>query len=485
MGQMLENQTKRLQRMSRLGRIGWWEADFSTQTYLCSDYICQLLGLTESDRLPFTTFRQMIREDYREHISTLFKDIANFNTEHELTFPITVPRGTVWVNIHNEPDDKAPDQERTTIFGTLQQVKAPSQSDMLFRNLFPHLPVGIEIYNDKNELVDVNQKDMEIFGVRRKEDFVGIDLLKNPNLNQELIQKILEEDEVNYRFKYNLDRAQGYYHLHKHGYIDLITKFKKVYDAQGRCTGFVMINIDNTEQGKIEEELIYAKEKAENADRLKSLFLANMSHEIRTPLNAIVGFSNLLSETEDKEERKLYQRIIEENNAQLLQLISDVLDLSKIESGTFTCNIQTFDPNILCQDIVQSLSMKTPEGVTITFDRHLPECVLMSDRTRINQVITNFVNNAIKFTHAGHIRIGYDAIGDTHLRFYVEDTGIGIPADKLDTVFDRFVKLNSFASGTGLGLSICKSIVEQLGGTIGVESEEGKGSCFWFILPIV
>lgn len=485
MGQMLENQTKRLQRMSRLGRIGWWEADFSTQTYLCSDYICQLLGLTESDRLPFTTFRQMIREDYREHISTLFKDIANFNTEHELTFPITVPRGTVWVNIHNEPDDKAPDQERTTIFGTLQQVKAPSQSDMLFRNLFPHLPVGIEIYNDKNELVDVNQKDMEIFGVRRKEDFVGIDLLENPNLNQELIQKILEEDEVNYRFKYNLDRAQGYYHLHKHGYIDLITKFKKIYDDQGRCTGFVMINIDNTEQGKIEEELIYAKEKAENADRLKSLFLANMSHEIRTPLNAIVGFSNLLSETEDREERKLYQRIIEENNAQLLQLISDVLDLAKIESGTFTCNIQTFDPNILCQDIVQSLSMKMPSGVTIAFDRHLPECVLMSDRTRINQVITNFANNAIKFTHAGHIRIGYDAIGETHLRFYVEDTGIGIPADRLDTVFDRFVKLNAFASGTGLGLSICKSIIEQLGGTIGVESEEGKGSCFWFILPIV
>ena len=484
MGQMLQNQIERLQRMSRLGRIGWWEADFSTQTYLCSDYICQLLGLTEDNRLSFAAFRQMIREDYRESIGSLFTDIANFNTEHVLIFPIVVPHGTVWIKTHNEPDSEVSTWGKVTIFGTLQQVEAPSQSDMLFRNLFHHLPVGIEIYNDKNELVDVNQKDMEIFGVQRKEDFIGINLQENPNLTQELIQKILEEDEVNYRFKYSLDRAQGYYHLHKHGYIDLITKFKKIYDSQGRCTGFVMINIDNTEQGKIEEELINAKEKAENADRLKSLFLANMSHEIRTPLNAIVGFSNLLSETDNREERQLYQRIIEENNTQLLQLISDVLDLSKIESGTFIFNIQTFDPNILCQDIVRSLSMKVPTGVSLTFDRHLPECVLMSDRTRISQVITNFVNNAIKFTHAGHIRIGYDAIGETHLRFYVEDTGIGIPADKLCIIFDRFVKLNAFAPGTGLGLSICKSIIEQLGGTIGVDSKEGQGSCFWFILPI-
>ena len=128
--------------------------------------------------------------------------------------------------------------------------------------------------------------------------------------------------------------------------------------------------------------------------------------------------------------------------------------------------------------------MKVPTGVSLTFDRHLPECVLMSDRTRISQVITNFVNNAIKFTHAGHIRIGYDAIGETHLRFYVEDTGIGIPADKLYIIFDRFVKLNAFAPGTGLGLSICKSIIEQLGGTIGVDSKEGQGSCFWFIRPL-
>lgn len=483
MGQMMQKQIEHLQRMSRLGRIGWWEADFPTRTLLCSDYIRLLLGL-ESDSLPFDAFLQMIRNDYRKRIKVLFGSIAHFNTEHGLIFPITVGHGTVWVNAHNEPLEEDACQERSTVFGTLQQVEAPSQSDLLFRNLFPNLPVGIEIYNDKNELVDVNQKDMEIFGVQRKEDFIGIDLRENPNLTKELIQKILKEDEVNYRFKYSLDRAQGYYHLHKSGNIDLITKFKKLYDAQGRCTGFVMINIDNTEQGKIEEELINAKEKAENADRLKSVFLANMSHEIRTPLNAIVGFSSLLADTNDPEERKLYQRIIEENNTQLLQLISDVLDLSKIEAGTFIFNIQSFDPNQLCQDIVKSLSMKVSEGVTLSFDRHLPDCLLMSDRTRISQVITNFVNNAIKFTQTGHIHIGYDAVDEAHLRFYVEDTGIGIAADKLNTVFDRFVKLNSFAPGTGLGLSICKSIIEQLGGTIGVESEEGKGSCFWFILPL-
>ena len=231
--------------------------------------------------------------------------------------------------------------------------------------------------------------------------------------------------------------------------------------------------------------LIEAKEKAETADRLKSAFLANMSHEIRTPLNAIVGFSSLMGETGDIEEKRQYMAIIEENNDLLLQLISDILDLSKIEAGTFDFVEKELDVNVLCEDIVRFMKMKAKPGVEVLFDRHLPECRIVSDRNRLNQVIANFVNNAIKFTTAGRIRVGYNKVDETHLRFYVADTGLGIEPEMQAQIFDRFIKLNTFVHGTGLGLSISKSIIEQLGGTIGVDSEPGKGSCFWFVLPIV
>ena len=227
-----------------------------------------------------------------------------------------------------------------------------------------------------------------------------------------------------------------------------------------------------------------SKEKAEKSDNLKSAFLANMSHEIRTPLNAIVGFSSMMAETEDVEEKKQYMAIVEENNDLLLQLISDILDLSKIEAGTFDFVEKELDANLLCEDIVRAMQMKAKPGVEVIFDRHLPECRMVSDRNRLNQVISNFVNNAIKFTTTGSIRVGYDRIDENHLRFYVADTGIGIEPERQEEIFDRFVKLNTFVHGTGLGLSISKSIVEQLGGTIGVDSEVGKGSCFWFVLPV-
>ena len=245
------------------------------------------------------------------------------------------------------------------------------------------------------------------------------------------------------------------------------------------------INYDITEMKEIEVKLIDAKEKAEEADHLKSAFLANMSHEIRTPLNAIVGFSGLLVETEDVEERKQYIGIVEENNELLLQLISDILDLSKIEAGTFEFTITEVNVNLLCEDIVRSMQGKTTETVRLVFDKHLPECYIMSDRNRLHQVISNFVNNAAKFTSEGTIKVGYEQLEDSRIRFYVSDTGIGIKEEYRVQIFDRFVKLNSFIHGTGLGLSICRSIIDQLHGEIGVESEPGKGSCFWFILPIV
>ena len=247
----------------------------------------------------------------------------------------------------------------------------------------------------------------------------------------------------------------------------------------------VCVNFDVTELKQTEKSLIEAKNKAEVSDRLKSAFLANMSHEIRTPLNAIVGFSNLLAETDEIGERREYMQVVEENNDLLLKLISDILDLSKIEAGTFEFNYGMVDVNRMCEEAVRSLRLKVQDRpVELLFGDHEEQCRIVGDKNRLMQVITNFINNAVKFTEQGSITLGYRReAGD--LLFYVEDTGKGISEEHLRTVFDRFVKLNSFAQGTGLGLSISKSIVEQMGGHIGVESEEGRGSRFWFTIPAV
>ena len=502
---------------------------------------------------------------------------------------------------------------------SVQTHLALDHSEKLFKNIFANIPAGVEIYDKDGFLVDINNKDMEIFGVRDKQDVIGVNLFENPNVSAQLAERIQTEDMVDFRLNYAFDRTEGYYSTSEQpkDVIHLYTKVSKVYDSKGNFTGYAMINIDNTEridamsricdfenffllisdyakvgyaklnlldrkgyaikqwyknmgedentqladvvgiyskmypsdrrrmldffskarvgeakhfQGEMRIErpgekgkwnwvrtnvvvnlfepengqieligvnyditelketeamLIEAKEKAETADRLKSAFLANMSHEIRTPLNAIVGFSSLMGETGDMEEKRQYMAIIEENNDLLLQLISDILDLSKIEAGTFDFVEKELDVNVLCEDIVRFMKMKAKPGVEVLFDHHLPECRIVSDRNRLNQVIANFVNNAIKFTTAGSIRVGYDKVDETHLRFYVADTGLGIEPEMQAQIFDRFIKLNTFVHGTGLGLSISKSIIEQLGGTIGVDSEPGKGSCFWFVLPIV
>lgn len=233
-----------------------------------------------------------------------------------------------------------------------------------------------------------------------------------------------------------------------------------------------------------EEALAEAKEKAENADRSKSAFLANMSHEIRTPLNAIVGFSELLAAATEEKEKQKYLEILHTNSELLLQLVNDILDLSKIEAGTLEFVYSDVDINLLLVDLEQLFRMKIgyDSPVQIITEAGLPSCMVHSDRNRIAQVVSNFVSNAIKFTTEGSIRIGYKPC-ENGLRFYVTDTGSGISADKLGGVFDRFVRLQSDKNGTGLGLSICKTIVNKLGGEIGAESVVGQGSTFWFTLP--
>lgn len=481
------------------------------------------------------------------------------------------------------------------------------------QNIYKNLPAGIELYDKDGFMTDLNDKEMEIFGLRHKEDVIGLNLFDNPLLPQGLKDKLKAGAPIDMSFNYDFDRLDGYYSTSRTGTISLISKFAPLYDALGNLINILLINIDNTETtnaySKIqdfeefftlignyakvgyahfnalkcdgyavnswyrnvgekegtplneiikvhshfhpddrrmmlrffdqvlireashlrrdvrilredgtytwtrvnvmvrdfrpedgiidmvcvnyditelketERKLIAARDKAEELDRLKSAFLANMSHEIRTPLNAIVGFSSLLTETEDMKNRKQYMAIVQENTELLLQLISDILDLSKMESGAFEFVKSDTDVNLLCSEIIRSLRMKVPAGVELVFEECLPGCHVWADKNRLNQVISNFINNALKFTFSGSITLGYYRQTDGYLRFYVRDTGMGIPKNKIKTVFDRFVKLNSFVHGTGLGLSICKSLVEQMGGTIGVESEEGEGSCFWFTYP--
>ena len=253
------------------------------------------------------------------------------------------------------------------------------------------------------------------------------------------------------------------------------------YRPQDNVIEMLCINFDITQLKETEQMLIKAKEK--EADRLKSAFLANMSHEIRTPLNAIVGFSSMLEEAEDQEEKHQYITIIEDNNKLLLQLISDILDLSKIEAETFDIIPERVNAKQLCNDLFQAIQMKTSPQVELRLKDNLPELTFTSDKNRLYQVLLNFVTNALKFTSEGNITIDYQIDGN-EVKFSVQDTGMGIEPEKQEAIFTRFVKLNSFIPGTGLGLSICQSIVTQLGGKIGVESEPGKGSCFWFTHPI-
>ncbi len=496
---------------------------------------------------------------------------------------------------------------------TVYTRDALDKSELLFRNIFASIPVGVEIYDKDGFVIDTNKRDLEIFGIQR-EDIIGLNLFNNPHVTAEIQEKLYTMDEFDLQVDYSYDLANSYCKTDLTGQIELLVKVRRLYDKKGAPNGWITIYIDNTAQsnaakrlqgfenlfrlisdfakvgyaklnfvnrqgyaikqwyknmgeaedtplsevvgvyskihpedrkdflaffpeamagrktnyrnevrvlvpGKTnkwnwvrvhivvtelkpeagimeivginyditelkatEEKLIEAKEKAEEADRLKSAFVANMSHEIRTPLNAIVGFSGMLMETEDLEERKEYINIVEENNALLLQLISDILDLSRIEAGIFDFTQTEVDLNGLCEDIVRAFQLKVSPDVKLYFDVNYSDYSVIADRHRLHQIISNFVNNAVKFTSKGSIRVNYE-VEEQVVRFSVTDTGLGISWEKQSQVFERFVKLNGFIQGTGLGLPICKNIVEQMGGEIGVDSEPGQGSRFWFTLP--
>ena len=490
---------------------------------------------------------------------------------------------------------------------------ALDNSEKILRNIYKNLPAGVELYDKDGYLVDINDKELEIFGLSDKHEALGVNLFDNPNIPLEVKEKLRAKEDVNFSINYDFSKINQYVDSRRNGIINLTTKVTALYDSQNRFINYLFINIDTTEttnaytkiqefenlflligdyakvgfahfnvltrdgyaqdtwyrnlgekegtpmpqvigvythvvpedqavlknfvrevkEGKAtslrkevrvcrengkytwtsinvmvrdyrpqdgiiemlcinyditplketEQKLIIARDKAEELDRLKSAFLANMSHEIRTPLNAIVGFSSLLAETDSRNERQEYIKIVQENNELLLQLISDILDLSKIEAGTFNFVYTNVDVNETCAEIIKSMSMKVSKGVELIFEEPFPECYIYTDKNRFTQVISNFINNALKFTQQGSITLGYEQVSHQKIKFYVRDTGMGIPEEKQKSIFERFVKLNTFVQGTGLGLSICKSIVSQMGGEIGVDSTEGVGSCFWFTHP--
>ena len=292
-----------------------------------------------------------------------------------------------------------------------------------------------------------------------------------------LFDKTLAGKETNTCLNFRQRNANGEYEWweYRSSVISGLTR-DSLYNILGVCQSIQRYKT-------AEQEMREARDKALQADKLKSAFLANMSHEIRTPLNAIVGFSSLLAETDSRSERQEYIKIVQENNELLLQLISDILDLSKIEAGTFNFVYTNVDVNETCSEIIKSMGMKVSKGVELIFGELFPECYIYTDKNRFTQVISNFINNALKFTQQGSITLGYEQVSHQKIKFYVRDTGMGIPEEKQKSVFERFVKLNTFVQGTGLGLSICKSIVSQMGGEIGVDSTEGVGSYFWFTHP--
>lgn len=350
----------------------------------------------------------------------------------------------------------------------------PWKWDLKSKTILCDINRPIELSTDEQEVEDsqLSVPDSQYFSKIFKEDRERV-----KQAYRDLIEGRAEKVKEEYRIV-NVQKNN----LHKVEWVEAQAAVE-ARDEDGKPLTLVGSSLVITNRKKMEQELTTAKELAEESNRLKSAFLANMSHEIRTPLNAIVGFSGILASTEREEEKQEYVSIIENNNTLLLQLISDILDLSKIEAGTLELNYSNIELNELMRELERGflLRVKT-DAVKLEFVEPAGPCMAYTEKNRLSQLMINLVTNAIKFTEKGSIRFGYE-MRENELYFYVADTGCGIPKDKQQNIFGRFVKLNSFAQGTGLGLSICKTLTDHMGGRIGVESEEGKGSTFWFTLP--
>ena len=598
--------------------MGWWKANLSTANYECSDFIVELLGLDQTGVISFEDFNKRILKE--EQHSATFHSFGVYQWP-EVVYLLDTVKGSVWVRskvCFQETDEGG----NEIIYGISEVQDGPDMasayqalqySERLLSNIFKYLPIGIELYDMDGVLVDLNDKELEMFHIEKKEDVLGINIFDNPIFPKEMKERLKKNEDADFTFRYDFSKVGSYYqNTQKQGTIDLMTKVTTLYNSEHQPINYLLINADKTEttvaynkiqefeeffelvgdyakvgyahfnilsghgyaqkswyrnvgeadetplsdifgtyrhfhpddrallirflddarkglttklskemrvlredgtytwthvnllvkkyapQDRIieiisinyditelkrtEEMLVKARDKAEASDRLKSAFLANMSHEIRTPLNAIVGFSSLLTSTESAAEKELYNSLIGHNNKLLLNLINDVIDLSKIESGYLELRPDWVNLTELLDESVAEYVHQVPSGVELLTNYPAHDSLVELDSLRIKQILSNFLSNALKNTATGHVEVFYE-VDHQSVRIGVKDTGRGIPQNMLEKIFERFEKLDSFAQGAGLGLSICKLIVEKMNGRVLVDSQLGIGTTFVIELP--
>ena len=598
--------------------MGWWKANLSTANYECSDFIVELLGLDQTGIISFEDFNKRIQKE--EQLSTTVHSYGVYQRP-EVVYLLDTVKGPVWVRskvCFQETDENG----NEIIYGISEVQDGPDMasayqalqySERLLSNIFKYLPIGIELYDMDGVLVDLNDKELEMFHIEKKEDVLGINIFDNPIFPKEMKERLKKNEDADFTFRYDFSKVGSYYqNTQKQGTIDLMTKVTTLYNSEHQPINYLLINADKTEttvaynkiqefeeffelvgdyakvgyahfnvlsghgyaqkswyrnvgeadetplsdifgtyrhfhpddrallirflddarkglttklskemrvlredgtytwthvnllvkkyapQDRIieiisinyditelkrtEEMLVKARDKAEASDRLKSAFLANMSHEIRTPLNAIVGFSSLLTSTESAAEKELYNSLIGHNNKLLLNLINDVIDLSKIESGYLELRPDWVNLTELLDESVAEYAHQVPSGVELLTNYPAHDSLVELDSLRIKQILSNFLSNALKNTTTGHVEVFYE-VDHQSVRIGVKDTGRGIPQNMLEKIFERFEKLDSFAQGAGLGLPICKLIVEKMNGRILVDSQLGIGTTFIIELP--
>ena len=598
--------------------MGWWKANLSTANYECSDFIVELLGLDQTGVISFEDFNKRIQKE--EQLSTTVHSYGVYQRP-EVVYLLDTVKGAVWVRskvCFQETDEDG----NEIIYGISEVQDGPDMasayqalqySERLLSNIFKYLPIGIELYDMDGVLVDLNDKELEMFHIEKKEDVLGINIFDNPIFPKEMKERLKKNEDADFTLRYDYSKVGSYYqNTQKQGTIDLMTKVTTLYNSEHQPINYLLINADKTEttvaynkiqefeeffelvgdyakvgyahfnilsghgyaqkswyrnvgeadeaplsdifgtyrhfhpddrtllirflddarkglttklskemrvlredgtytwthvnllvkkyapQDRIieiisinyditelkrtEEMLVKARDKAEASDRLKSAFLANMSHEIRTPLNAIVGFSSLLTSTESAAEKELYNSLIGHNNKLLLNLINDVIDLSKIESGYLELRPDWVNLTELLDESVAEYVHQVPSGVELLTNYPAHDSLVELDSLRIKQILSNFLSNALKNTATGHVEVFYE-VDHQSVRIGVKDTGRGIPQNMLEKIFERFEKLDSFAQGAGLGLSICKLIVEKMNGRVLVDSQLGIGTTFVIELP--
>lgn len=607
-----------LSKLMANANMGWWEANLATECYTCSEYISEILNLDETGTISFEDFNKRILNEEQGPTTVRSFDVQSMS---EVVYLLKTPNGSVWMRskiCFREVDDKG----NTIVYGIAEMQDGPDtaiacqalqRSERLLHNIYKNLPVGIELYNKEGVLVDLNDKELDLFHVDSKEELLGINIFENPVFPEEMKERLRNNEDADFTFRYDFSKLGEYYSNNKaEGTIDLVTKVTTLYDENHNPVNYLLINADKTEttvaynkiqefeeffeligdyakvgyahfnilskQGhaqkswyknigeesgtplseiigtyksfhpddrdlilqffeevqkgnadklshkirvfrengectwthvnlfvrkyapqdkvielisinyditdlkQIEEMLVNERDRAEASDRLKSAFLANMSHEIRTPLNAIVGFSSLLASAENVVEKELYNSLISHNNELLLNLINDIIDLSKIEAGYLELHQNWFNLTELLDECVAEYARLLPSGVELLTSYPEHDALVELDKLRIKQILNNFLSNALKNTIRGYVEVFYEI--DKHcVRIGVKDTGRGIPQNMLEKIFERFEKVDSFAQGVGLGLSICKSIVDKMNGRIQVYSQLGLGTTFIAELP--